>query len=160
MHEYVMLCKASAGTARDDGMRWINAEKLRGTIVQSTHMAHGHVKALRTQMIKRDFYWPGMYTAGFRFANTCLHCMSNRDIKIVMPITDHPRTDAPGKVWVVDLLHAPTHGRVTRACVSLHRYILQVARDVAAKDTKSLTVATALVQTIITGAAGYIKVLG
>ena len=35
-----------------------------------------------------------------------------------------------------------------------------VARDVAAKDTKALTVATALVEITITGAAGYIKVLG
>ena len=108
MDEFDILCKAAAGNARENGMRWVVPEKLRGQIVQSMHLGHGHVRALRTyQMIKRDFYWPGMYTDVHKFVKACPQCMLNSEIKSVTPMTDHPMTDAPGKVWIVDLLHLP-----------------------------------------------------
>jgi len=108
MDEFDMLCKATAGNVREDGMQWVVPEKLRGQIVQPTHSGHGHAKALRTyQMIKKKFYWPGMYTDVHRFVKACPQCTLNSEIRSVTPMTEHPMTDAPGKIWIVDLL---THG--------------------------------------------------
>ena len=52
MDEFDVLCKATAGNARENGMRWVVPEKLRGQIVQSVHLGHGHVRALGTYQIK------------------------------------------------------------------------------------------------------------
>ena len=81
-------------------MRWVVLEKMRGRIVQSTHLGHGHVKALRTyQMIKRQFYWPGMYTDVRRFVKACPQCMLNSEIRSVTPMTDHPMTDKAPRIY-------------------------------------------------------------
>ena len=99
-----------------------------------------------------------MYTDVHRFVKACPQCMLNSEIKSVTPMTDHPMTDAPGKVWIVDLLHLPMDEGYEHVlvCIDAFSRWLEIA---PVKDTKSLTVAKALVETIITGAGGYMDLL-
>ena len=84
-------------------------EALRGAIIQGCHQGdEGHYSVMKTYQKVRDrFYWPGMFSDIQQYVKYCTECMLNANVHSQSPITKHIQANAPGEVWVIDLLHYP-----------------------------------------------------
>jgi len=85
-------------------------EVLRGAIVDRYHGGHrsGHLSPMKTwQRLRERFYWPGMFTDVHEIVRSCGVCQAKGRRPPKQKIQGHIRSDVPGEVWVMDVLHFP-----------------------------------------------------
>ena len=136
-------------------MQVVIPEGLRSAVIEGCHDGtEGHSSVLKTYQKVRDrFYWPGMFLDVQNFVKYCPMCNRNTDKRTAAPIKQHIQAQAPGETVVIDLLHFPK--------AKGHKYLL-VAVDAysrwgelrALPDKYAATVADAIVETLLTNAAG------
>ena len=86
-----------------------NNEQIKQTILHECHDSPlaGHVGVLKTtDLIARQFYWPGMYAQIERYVRTCRTCQLNKPSNqlpagMLQPL---PIPERKGQVWSMDLI--------------------------------------------------------
>ena len=85
-------------------------ESLRGAVVRSMHGGRrsGHLSPMKTwQRIRETWYWPGMFADVHSIVRECGVCATRGRRPPKQQIQGHVRSDIPGEVWVMDVLHFP-----------------------------------------------------
>ena len=79
---------------------------IRGEVLSRVHSEAGHPAANKSYaIIKRFFYWPGLYSDVRRLQQYCLQCRLHTPKKSKAKMAGHLQATAAGQVWVLDLLH-------------------------------------------------------
>ena len=83
-------------------------EELRGVVMVSFHggLRSGHLSPLKTWLrMKERYWWPGMQADIYRMVQSCGVCQSRGRRPPKQRIQGHVRSDVPGEVWMLDVLH-------------------------------------------------------
>ena len=142
-----------------DELQVVIPEELRGEIVRANHIGAGHAAVMRTyQRIRAKCYWPGMYKDVETYVKYCPQCALKTEVRTRTPMGKHIEGEAPGMVWVVDLLHVPECGGYEYILVCVDAFSRWVEL-IPLKERKAVDAAKGLVEAVVTKTGGRIRTL-
>ena len=160
VNEAGLLCRVRARDRRlGDELQVVIPEELRGDIVRANHIGAGHAAVMRTyQRIRAKCYWPGMYKDVETYVKYCPQCALKTEIRTRTPMGKHIEGEAPGMVWVVDLLHVPECDGYEYILVCVDAFSRWVEL-IPLKERKAVDAARGLVEAVVTKTGGRIRTL-